>query len=140
MNKILPSTNINSSQLIHREAGNNYTMETDLVFSDLSKEFLDLTEGLTVISKMNDSRLLENMRQFVKSEGTLGVDILKAETQLKHIETKHLMANFSPGHFSLHKFSGVTSAVNWLSVIIALLIVSLQILICCESCKCCRTC
>ena len=74
----------------------NYTIATDSVLSVISKEFLELTNNLTFISRLNDSRMLDNMRLFVKSKGTLGVDIMKAETQLKHMETIHLMASFSP--------------------------------------------
>ena len=142
LNKVFPRGDMYTSQLVIRQAGkvNNYTFATDRVLTEISSEFLDLTNNLTFITRMNDSTMMNNLKMFVKSEGSLGVDIMKAETQLRHIETIHLMANFSPEHFSLHKFSGVTSAVSWLSVLIALLIIAVPVLICCGTCKCCRTC
>ena len=116
----------------------NASIESEFSITDLSMDFLALTEQLSVIPKINDSKLIRDMNDFISAEGIHGADLKKTEKQLEHIQSLSRLANYSISQFSLNKFEGIDSGISWLILFVFVLVIFIPILICCGTCKCCR--
>ncbi len=71
------------------------TYLTDLNEVTIASDILELSDKLGIVDRMNTTGLTNSLKNFIKAEGNLGMDIDKTEKQLKHIETLNMMSNFS---------------------------------------------
>jgi hypothetical protein len=111
-----------------------------VILSELSDKFLQLTEMLSYIPRINDSDLINHMHEFMASESKEGIDLGKAEIQLQHAHKLGMLENFSVSHFTLNTITRVNGIVSWISMCIVALICLLPVIACCGACKCCRAC
>ena len=59
---------------------------TDYTEVTIASDILELSDKLGIVDRMNTTGLTNSLKNFIKAEGNLGMDIDKTEKQLQHIE------------------------------------------------------